>query len=140
MVYRLGLYVNRMITVKGCLAYIVVLVVLSTTASWIAAKQNSSGGLVISTTPREFMEFNPATPTKVISSCIITVEYKGKYSKEIREMVDSGCIYKPGERIGHHLDISSLIYNLIMIIICGFILIAAFAIFLPKYPTITIKQ
>lgn len=136
MLYRLGDLSRAILSTRNIILYLIFLVIANILVAAGAPRYSNESGSVKSTVPREFFETSKENPYKVKSSCNVTVEYARNGRTEIRQILDTGCRYKPGDKIDSYNGGSSIgsLRSIIVTVIFGFIIVVLLALGLPKHP------
>jgi hypothetical protein len=135
-VYSLGNIARSLLSTRNIIVTITVLVIGNILLFAYTPSIGGDYGVVINTKPREFFDLDNANPYKVVSSCTVTVQFSDRYGTEIKQVLDKGCVYKPGDKIERYLKARNQIYSVLIAVITCFILVVIPAWLIPKHPSI----
>lgn len=135
-VYSIGNLARSLLSTRNIVVFLTIMVIGNILLFAYSPSIGGHYGKVISTAPREFFDLDNANPYKVVSSCILTVQFSDRYGSETKMVLDKGCVYKPGDRIERYLKARMSIYSVLVSVISCFILVVIPALVIPKHPSI----
>lgn len=136
MLYKIGSIARKILSIRNCVIYLITIALGNIALSAYTPSIGGHYGVVINTTPREFVEVDKNHPYTVVSSCTIVVQFTDRYGTELKSIIDQGCVYKPGDKIERYLKARSALHSTLYVVITAFVLVVILALLIPKHPSI----